>query len=66
MAENLERAAAGTYRLVVDAKDGKGNPVDTDMKVAGVVSGVSYEHGSPELILGTTRVPLSSVTSIGQ
>ena len=65
-ADNLERAAPGTYTIAVSAKDGNDNPVDTDMKVTGVVSGVSYEHGAPELVLGTTRVPLSSVTSIGQ
>ena len=66
MSDNLERAAPGTYTLTVTAKDGNNNPVNADMKVAGVVSGVSYEHGAPELVLGTTRVPLSSVTSIGQ
>lgn len=64
--DNNERAPAGTYRIVVDAKDGQGSPVDTDTKVSGVVTGVSYEHGTPELVLGTARVPLSNVTSIGQ
>ncbi|MET0339910.1 MAG: FlgD immunoglobulin-like domain containing protein [Polyangiales bacterium] len=66
MADNLERAKPGRYTIVVDAKDGKGNPIDTDTSVTGVVTGVSYEHGEPELVLGTTRVPLSNVTSIGQ
>jgi flagellar basal-body rod modification protein FlgD len=61
-----ERAAAGTYTFEVDAKDGKGNPVESSMMVSGIVSGVSYEHGYPELVLGTTRVRLSSVKSIGQ
>jgi flagellar basal-body rod modification protein FlgD len=64
--DNDQRAPAGTYRIVVDAKDGKGNPVDVDTKVSGVVTGVSYEHGAPELVLGTTRVPLSNISSIGQ
>lgn len=66
MQDNLERATPGTYRIVVDAKDGKGNAIDTDSTVSGVVTGVSYEHGAPELVIGTTRVPLSNVTSIGQ
>ena len=66
LGDDLERATPGAYTLTVSAKDGNGNPVDADMKVAGVVSGVSYEHGAPELVLGTRRVPLSSVTSIGQ
>jgi hypothetical protein len=36
------------------------------MTVSGVVNGVSYENGYPEVVLGTTSVPLSNVTSIRQ
>lgn len=61
-----ERAAAGTYTFEVDAKDVKGNPVAADQVVTGTVSGVQYDRGYPELVLGETRVRLSSVTSIGQ
>jgi flagellar basal-body rod modification protein FlgD len=61
-----ERAASGTYKFAVDAKDKDGQVVGTDMTVSGIVSAVSYENGTPELIVGTTRVPLSNVTSIAQ
>lgn len=60
------RLSAGTYRAEVSAHDKAGNPIATDMEVSGVVSAVSYEHGYPELVLGDRKVPLSSVTSIGQ
>lgn len=61
-----ERAPAGKYQVEVVAVDKAGNPVEADMKVEGLVSGVSYENGYPEVIVGTTRVPLSNVTSIKQ
>jgi flagellar basal-body rod modification protein FlgD len=61
-----ERAAPGTYTFGVVAKDKAGNPVAADMSLSGVVTGVSYDNGAPELILGDTRIPLSNVSSIGQ
>lgn len=61
-----ERATGGMYRFEVAAKDKSGNPIDADQSVSGVVSGVSYENGAPELVVGTTRVPLSNISSITQ
>lgn len=66
LTDGKERAPAGQYQLEVVAVDKAGNPVEADMKVEGLVSGVSYENGYPEVIVGTTRVPLSNVTSIRQ
>lgn len=60
------RAAEGTYTVNVTATDANDQPVDASMSVSGLVTGVSYENGYPELVLGTIRVPLSGVTSIGQ
>jgi len=64
--DTKERAAAGKYRIEVDAKDKSGNPVQADMNVSGIVTGVSYDNGYPEVMVGTTNVPLSNVTSIRQ
>lgn len=66
-----ERAPAGTYTFSVDATDAKGNPVGTDMNVAGIVHGVDYSTGSPVLTVttaaGTTaQVALSNIASITQ
>lgn len=66
LTDGKERAPAGTYQIEVVAEDKAGNPIEADMKVAGMVSGISYENGYPEVILGTTHVPLSNVTSIKQ
>ena len=60
------RAPEGTYTVRVAATDENQNPIDADMSVSGTVTSVSYENGYPELVLGTIRVPLSGVTSIGQ
>lgn len=61
-----ERAPEGTYKFQVDARDKNNVPIDASMDVGGIVTGVSYENGFPEVLVGTTRVPLSSVTSISQ
>jgi flagellar basal-body rod modification protein FlgD len=66
MTDSLERALPGQYRMEIVATDPAGNPVQADMTVSGVVNGVSYENGYPEVVLGTTSVPLSNVTSIRQ
>jgi len=61
-----ERAPEGNYKFQVDARDKNNVPIETSMKVSGIVTSVSYENGSPEVLIGTTRVPLSSVSSISQ
>lgn len=61
-----DRAAVGTYTFSVDAKDKNNTPVDTDMSVSGIVTGVDYDTGTPELVVGNTRVPLTNITSITQ
>jgi len=61
-----ERATAGAYTFQVAAKDKNGTAMESDMSVQGIVTGVFYENGYPELVIGTTRVPLTNVTSISQ
>jgi len=60
------RAPAGTYTFSVAATDEAGNAVAADMSVSGIVTGVDYDNGSPELVIGSTRVPLSNITTISQ
>jgi len=59
------RAPAGRYTVVVEAKDVNGRPVDVSTEVSGVVSSISYEHGYPELVVGDRHIALGNVTSIG-
>jgi flagellar basal-body rod modification protein FlgD len=61
-----ERAQSGMYTFQVSAKDSQGVAIDTDQSVSGIVTGVYYENGAPELEVGGTRVPLSNLTSISQ
>jgi len=61
-----ERATSGVYKFEVNATDSAGNPIEANQTVSGLVSGVFYENGFPELMVGTTRVPLSNISSISQ
>jgi len=60
------RVAAGTYSFSVDAQDAAGNSIATDMSVSGIVTGVDYDNGTPQLAIGSARVALSNVTTISQ
>lgn len=64
--DDKSRAPSGTYTFEIDARDKNNVPIEADMNVTGIVTAVSYENGYPELLLGTTRVRLSNVSSIGQ
>lgn len=61
-----ERATNGMYKFEIDAKDKNGVAIEADQSVSGVVTGVEYANGAPELVIGTTRVPLSQISSISQ
>ncbi|MDB4975575.1 MAG: flgD [Myxococcaceae bacterium] len=60
------RAPEGTYTFAVTATNKAGNPIAADMTVSGVVSGVYYDNGYPELAVGSARVPLTNINSISQ
>jgi len=61
-----ERLVNGTYKFEVSAKDKNGVAIEADQTVSGIVTGVDYDNGAPQLVIGTTRVPLSQVSSISQ
>lgn len=58
------KAADGDYQLNVTALDSSGNAVATSTAITGVVSGVETLSGQSRLIVGSHRVPLSSVQAV--
>lgn len=58
-------AADGTYSLKVSATDATGASVAVDTSLSGTVDEVDLSGTSPVLIIGSQRVPLSSVQTIG-
>jgi flagellar basal-body rod modification protein FlgD len=60
------RVPAGRYSVEVKAFDASGRPVPVTQEVTGIVSGISFESGVPELVVGDLRVRLGDVTRIAQ
>ena len=58
-------SANGTYSIKVDAVDATGTKIAVDTKVSGTVNGVDLSGSEPVLLLGTSRVPVSTVQDIG-
>ena len=56
---------AGTYSIRVDALDATGASVNVDTKVTGQVDSVDLDGTEPVLVIGNSRVPLSSVKAVG-
>lgn len=56
---------AGTYTIRVDALDATGASVSVDTKVTGEVDSVDLDGTEPVLVIGNSRVPLSSVKAVG-
>ena len=56
---------AGTYDVEVSATGAGGTPVGASAIVAGVVTGVTFENGYPELLVGDLRVQPAQILSIG-
>lgn len=61
-----KRAPTGLYTFQITAKDSAGQPVVATTKVSGMVTKVTYENGTPEVVVGTSKVPLGDVTTITQ
>lgn len=58
-------AASGLYSIKVAATDATGANVAVDTSVTGTVNEVDLSGTTPMLIVGTQKVPLSSVQQIG-
>jgi flagellar basal-body rod modification protein FlgD len=58
-------SADGTYSIKVSATDATGASVAVDTSLSGTVDEVDLSGTSPILMIGTQKVPLSSVQTIG-
>lgn len=58
-------SANGTYTIKVDAVDATGTKITVDTKVSGTVDSVDLSGTEPVLLVGTSRVPVSTVQNIG-
>jgi flagellar basal-body rod modification protein FlgD len=55
---------SGTYQVVVTAAGSGGASVAVTQTQTGEVSGISFTGGTTQLIVGSTTVPLSTITQI--
>jgi flagellar basal-body rod modification protein FlgD len=64
--ESGNTAPPGKYTVSITAKDSKGNLVDVEQRATGRVTGVSFEKGYPEAILGDQRLKMSDIVEINE
>ena len=64
--ESGNTAKPGKYTVSVTAKDSKGNFVDVEQRARGRVTGVSFERGYPEAILGDQHLKMSDIVEINE
>lgn len=58
------RAPEGRYQVNVEATDADGKPVAVDTWVRGRVTGVRFDNGYPELMIGDRRVAMGEVIEV--
>ncbi len=54
----------GTYRIDVIAEDESGASVQWEAKVRGVVDGINYDAGYPELVIGDIKSNMSDILGV--
>ncbi len=64
MGDDGVRRKPGRYTVAVQAKDADGNPEPVDAMVRGKVTGVRFDQGFPELLVGNQRLRLSDVVEV--
>ena len=57
-------APPGRYRVVLEAVDAAGQPIPVDSFVRGQVTGVRFDEGFPELMIGDRRIRMSDVSEV--
>jgi flagellar basal-body rod modification protein FlgD len=57
---------AGKYKVSVTAADSRGNNVSVEQRSRGRVTGVSFEQGYPEVILGDKHLKMSDIVEINE
>jgi flagellar basal-body rod modification protein FlgD len=58
-------APDGDYTITVTARDASGQAISVKTEVSGKVDSVDMSGDAPELVIGSTRVPLANVKGIG-
>ena len=58
------RVPQGRYHVSVEATDAEGDALPVDTFVRGTVSGVRFDQGFPELMVGERRIRLSDITEV--
>lgn len=56
----------GSYRFQITAKDANGNPVSSTSQGRGTVSGVTFERGFPELVVGQGKIRPADIVQVIQ
>jgi len=64
MDNNGRQLADGTYTLSVASSASDGSAVTTSIASKGLVSGIDMSGSSPQLVIGTMEVPLTSATMV--
>ncbi|MEP0521144.1 MAG: flagellar hook assembly protein FlgD [Hyphomicrobiales bacterium] len=57
-------APDGLYSITVEARDSAGDLVNVSTEISGVVSGVDFKTFPSALLVGETRVPITSLTAV--
>lgn len=63
--KNGQPLPAGEYSVSVVATDAQGRPVTASPLVSGIVSGVSFDKGYPEILVGDHRIAPADILSVG-
>jgi flagellar basal-body rod modification protein FlgD len=54
----------GAYTITIDARNLNGETVPVSTEITGTVTGVDFQGLEPVLLIGTSRLPLSTITSV--
>lgn len=57
-------APDGLYSITVEARDAAGDLVDVSTEISGQVTGVDFKTFPSALLVGETRVPITSLTAV--
>lgn len=58
------RLSAGTYSFGVKGVDENGDEVNAVGRISGIITGISYDKGFPELLMGDRRISMGDVIEI--
>jgi flagellar basal-body rod modification protein FlgD len=62
--QNGATQAPGTYYVTLTAVDLAGKAVNVTQQARGHVTGVSFEGGTPQVLVGNTKIPMTGVQAV--